>query len=354
MRVSNLIGPIFKSKIIILESDDWGSDRFVSREVRDKYIPSSQSNICWMSYVDTFENDEDVSNLIGLLTDNGNVPFTMLFNPVNPDFNAIKESEFENYYYIDFVERSLRSESTKNLLGIYNEGIKTGILELAFHGREHLNVQRWLKDLKSGDEIALKGFNDGFWGFSKSYTPDLKHSYRSTFAADSNNYFEFQKDSIEDGIRIMNEIFSTDVKYFIAPDGPFSFLLLEPLEKMGIKYIGLPRLFRDELTKYKRISWLNRKVGDDIHVITRNATFEPASPRKNDWVNSCLFDIDSAFKSRKPAVISTHRANYVGGLNKINRDKGLAKLDELLKQIVKKWPDAIFLTSSQLGDLMNK
>ena len=65
-------------------------------------------------------------------------------------------------------------------------------------------------------------------------------------------------------------------------------------------------------------------------------------------------NIDDAFKWRKPAVISTHRANYVGGMQPENRDKGLSQLKSLIRQIQKNWPEVIFLSSSQLGDLITK
>ena len=65
-------------------------------------------------------------------------------------------------------------------------------------------------------------------------------------------------------------------------------------------------------------------------------------------------EIDIAFKWRKPATISSHRVNYIGWLNKQNRKHGLQKLDELLAQIIKYWPDVEFMTSEELGDLISK
>jgi hypothetical protein len=51
-------------------------------------------------------------------------------------------------------------------------------------------------------------------------------------------------------------------------------------------------------------------------------------------------------------VISSHRVNYVGGLNPSNRDQGLKALDTLLGRIRSKWPEAEFITSSALGELI--
>ena len=87
--------------------------------------------------------------------------------------------------------------------------------------------------------------------------------------------------------------------------------------------------------------------------ITRNCFFEP-SQEGRDWVSTCLQEIKSAFMWRKPAVISTHRVNYIGALIPENRTRGLAFLNSLLRKIKMQWPDAEFMTSDQLGDLINR
>ena len=69
-----------------------------------------------------------------------------------------------------------------------------------------------------------------------------------------------------------------------------------------------------------------------------------------DWVDSCLNDIRIAFAWRNPAVIGTHRVNYIGGIDRSNRDRGLRELSALLTAILKKWPDVEFMSSEQLGN----
>jgi hypothetical protein len=72
-----------------------------------------------------------------------------------------------------------------------------------------------------------------------------------------------------------------------------------------------------------------------------------------DWVDSCLGEINAAFRWRKPAVISSHRVNYIGAHYPDNRDRGLRELKRLLKAIVQKWPEVEFMTSAELGELMS-
>ena len=61
-----------------------------------------------------------------------------------------------------------------------------------------------------------------------------------------------------------------------------------------------------------------------------------------------------AFAMGKPAIISTHRINYIGGIFPSNRDANLKLLNSILKYLVKKWPEVEFMASDTLGDLIVK
>ena len=69
-------------------------------------------------------------------------------------------------------------------------------------------------------------------------------------------------------------------------------------------------------------------------------------------ISSCLKEIEIAFKWKKPAIISTHRVNYIGYINPKNRDLNLPLLKELITMILKSWPDTEFISSDQLGKLI--
>ena len=89
-------------------------------------------------------------------------------------------------------------------------------------------------------------------------------------------------------------------------------------------------------------------------MITRNCHFEPSDPLHTDWVSSCLLEIENAFSWRKPAVISSHRVNFVGFINQDNADFGLKELNRLLSSITSKWPDIEFMTSTELGNIIRE
>jgi hypothetical protein len=59
-----------------------------------------------------------------------------------------------------------------------------------------------------------------------------------------------------------------------------------------------------------------------------------------------------AFLTGQPAVINTHRHNYIGSINEENGKNGLAQLSRLLKGVLKKWPDVKFMATPALGKLI--
>lgn len=354
--LKNFVGWKTSRKILVIESDDWGSFRFKNRTLRDKYLTNPTPSD-WMHYNDSFESYEDLKALSDVLTKHtdkhGNPAcFTFLFNPANPDFNKIEASNFEYYFYENFLQILNNRKDGTHILEWYKEALGKGLIEIGFHGREHLNVEAWMADLKKRDKDTLKGFKDRIWGKTVITGKKSTRPHRSTYNIYSYDELESLKENIREGIALVNDFFSQRTTYFLPPDGPYHLSLNQTLTESGIKYIGLAKKHNNPLEKewyQPKFFWMGKKTKEGLRVITRNVIFEPSSPRSNDWINSALRSIEIAFKFNNPAVISTHRPNYIGVLNPKNRAEGLEKLDNLLKTILKKWPEVEFMTSSQLG-----
>jgi hypothetical protein len=358
--IKNLMGWKTDRKILVIESDDWGSFRFKNSNIRDHYIKDYNPEN-WMHYNDCFESYEDLKALKDLLLkyqdNNGRHPaFTFLMNPANPDFNKIREHNFQNYFYEPFDETLEKRADGHLIYDWYKNALSERLIEVGFHGREHLNVSAWMTDLSQGDDVALDGFNNRIWGQGVLKSKRF-NSYRSAFQIQNYDELEDLKVSIYDGIQIMNQLFKQETTYFLAPDGPYHLSLNPTMIENGIKYIGLAKLHNNPLEHkrhQKKLFWMGKRTKSGLITITRNVIFEPGSPRSKDWLESALKSIHKAFKFNNPAVISTHRANYVGGLNEHNRVQGLQFLELLLKQITKQWPNVEFMTSSELGNLISK
>lgn len=89
------------------------------------------------------------------------------------------------------------------------------------------------------------------------------------------------------------------------------------------------------------------------YFLVRNCFFEPSLSKTSDPVGECLKRINIAFRWHKPAIISSHRINYMGSLVEKNRSDNLKLLKDLLESIIKTWPDVEFMTSDELGELIN-
>ena len=84
----------------------------------------------------------------------------------------------------------------------------------------------------------------------------------------------------------------------------------------------------------------------------RNVRFEPFEDPSRDWVASALQEIKAAFFWGAPAIVSTHRINYVGGMDTEHRDRNLRLLYELIGKILVAWPDVVFVSSDELITVM--
>lgn len=359
--LSNLPGWRTTRKIVVFESDDWGSIRMPSLQtfeyLKSKGVDVSSGDSLRYNLNDTLATADDLSSLFEILNSvkdkNGNpAVFTPISLVANPDFEKIKESNFQGYFYEPFTE-TLKRYNREDAFILWKEGIQKRLFVPQFHGREHLNVQVWIRALQNNDKHSLLAFEQGMWGFKNSLKSGI--SYQAAFDLEQPGEIEYQKSVIAEGLGLFEKLHGYKASFFVPPNGPFNETLEQTAAENGIRFMSTSKIHREpqgnEQFK-KKFHWLGQKNKYGQRYITRNAFFEPSQPGK-DWVDSCLTDISTAFKWHKPAVISSHRVNYIGVLNSANCDKGLNLLKTLLKSIAKYWPETEFMTSSDLGNLIN-
>ena len=356
---SNIPGWRTNRKIVVIESDDWGSTRMPSKETLKTLINSGvQVGRSRYNLYDSFESNQDLESLFEVLSSfkdmHGNQPaITALCVVANPDFDKIRECEFKNYYYEPFTSTLTQYPAHDKVMNLWKEGIERKIFIPQFHGREHLNVPRWLRDLQSNNRDTLLAFQNNIWGIS---TPLIPQGYQAAFDIDFDTDLEYHKVVIKEGLGLFKELLGYPAEYFVPSNGPFKLALEKILFHVGIKYITLNKKHKEPIGngKFKtHYHYLGKRSSYELIYLSRNAAFEPSAEGTN-WVDSCLSDVQIAFRMKKPAVISTHRVNYIGFLDSGNREKGLTKLKELLTKILKTWPDVEFMTSVELGKLIDR
>lgn len=354
----NIPGWQTSKKIIVFESDDWGAIRMPSKKVYDKLLSKGvEVDKSYYNKNDSLESNNDLDALFSVLRKykdyKGNHPvFTALSIVANPNFKKIQSNGFTQYEF-ETVQETLRTygNSHNNVHKLWEEGINERVFHPEFHGREHLNVNRWMKILKNPDSIARKSFEFNFYGIGQE--KDIL--YLPAFDIDSQDDIESQKKILEEGISIFNEIFRYKPVFFVAPNSLLSTKLEPFLKGKGIGILSGARRQNEPLGggKFKKNFRYTGKFNEYDQVFTaRNSQFEHGhGVQKYGWEKT-IKDIETAFFWKKPAVISTHRVNYIGYINEKNRKKGIEQLDNLLNNIIKKWPDVEFMTSTQLGELI--
>ena len=361
--ISNIPGWRTKRRLVVIESDDWGSIRMPSLKVFNNLL---REGIDWHSDAgyrfnryDSLATTEDLASLFEVLTsvvDSTGRP--VVVTPVsltaNPDFSKILSSDFTEYFYEPFTETLQKYKGCENSFKLWLEGIEKRLFVPQFHGREHLNVSVWMNALKGNHEKIRHAFKFRMWGISTADDPVIGVELQAAFDFVNIDDLNYQKEVIVTGLKLFERLFGYPAVYFVPPNGPFSSNLEASCAEEGIKYLSVSKIQAEPLGQgrtTKKMHWLGQTNRNGLTYITRNCFFEPGLP-EHDWVDSCLNDISVAFRWHKPAVISSHRVNYIGALDIRNRDAGLKQLSSLLHQIIKKWPDAEFITSAELGEII--
>lgn len=365
VHLSNIPGWRTKRKIVVIESDDWGSIRMASPKAFDNLvkagIPVDKSHY---NSFDALESNTDLERLFETLSkfrDKTNRPpvFTGVTIVANPDFERIKASGFTKYFYEPFTETLKRYSNHDKVFDLLKKGLENRLMVPIFHGREHLNVKRWMRELQKGNPSILEAFDNQVTGISQGIQgvplPDLQ----AAFDIDTTEDLKYMPEVLITGLQLFEDLFGFKSKYFVPTNGPFNNSLEPILMQNDVKYINTGKRQLEPLgnNQFKiNIRFLGQKNSLGQRYITRNCFFEPSSMEQSantNWISNCLKEIEIAFQWNKPAVISSHRVNYMGYLVPDNRERSLHQLEILLSSMLSQWPDIEFMTSSELGDLIN-
>ncbi len=349
----NIPGWRTKRHIVVIESDDWGAIRMPSKEVYNKLLSEGyrvDKNVYESN--DSLAREDDLSALFEVLykykDKNGNHPIiTANCAVANPDFEKIKKDDYRHYYYEPFTETLKRYKGCEHSFELWQQGMNDNLFMPQFHAREHLNVAKWMHDLQIGDADTRHVFGYGVMGlFPKS---DYRNYYQ--VALDDSEYqLQPKNEIVSEGLDLFEQIFGFKSKTFIAPCYTWKPDLEKTLFNKGVVGIQGSLYQRNPGKKHIRHFMGSYNSSGQIYTM-RNCSFEPTQGSDMD---ECLDRMKYAFRWNKPAVISAHRLNFIGAINERNRTDNLKQLDALLAQILKQWPDAEFMSSDQLVELIKR
>jgi hypothetical protein len=355
----NAFGKRTNRKIVVVESDDWGSIRIPSKATYDLFVKKGYGveNSAYNRY-DSLESEQDLRALFEVLhafKDIHQNPAVFTANCIiaNPDFEKIKQSGFQQYHYELVTETIKQSPVHHKVVDLWKEGLNKKLFVPQCHGREHLHVGRWMKRLQAGDKDVLFCFDQ-----QTTFSGDGKtdYSFMEALDFDDTNELAGLNNILAEGLQLFQQFFGYASKSFIAPCYTWHPAMEPVMKANGVQYVqgNITQLQPPLLNnKYKvRYHYMGQRSGNGLRYLIRNCIFEPTLHPQLDSVSRCLQQIEIAFKWNKPAIISSHRLNYIGYLDEANRTNNLSSLKQLLSGIQKNWPDVEFTSTDQLGDLM--
>ncbi len=362
--IQNYQGWRTNRKIIVIESDDWGTIRMPSKQVFNKLLSFGiRVDNCPFNKYDSLATQDDLEALFTVLhsfKDKNGKPAVITANTIvcNPSFEKISQSNFDTYHYESFTKTLDSYDGKRSALPLWFEGIDAGVFVPQFHGREHVNVNRWLQYLQNKSKETLEAFHCGVFGLSTNIVKEKRRSYLAAYDYESIEEIDYISQSIQEGTSIFRNIFGYHAKSFIAPNYTWDSPIEEVLIKSNIKYLQSGP-FQQLPIGGKELKLSIRRITGEINSFNqiytvRNCTFEPSVSPDIDSVANCLRQISLAFRCKTPAIINSHRLNFIGRIEEKNRTSNIILLKKLLKEITRRWPDVEFLSSDNLGVLIDK
>ena len=358
----NFKGWSTKRKFVLIESDDWGSIRMPNKQTYQQLlafgIPVDKSRY---SKFDSLESPTDLERLFETLSkikdkNNKSACLTANYLVANPDFEKIKNDNYSSYYHEDVLQ-SYKKYGYDQIKNDIQKGVEDNIFYPQFHGKEHMNPQRWMFAVTNCINEKRCFEHNAIPGVPINCKPHETKKFLASFDYYEETEKKFVEESVADGLEMFNNIFGFPSKSFIAPQSIRGNHLDSVLYQNGVLFHQngqqlLPS-FEDPKNKIVNHFWGHK---NEFGMISwrRNITFEPSKNPNLDCVSLALKEIENAFFWGKPAVINSHRVNYIGSLSEENQLNTLVKLESLLLKVVSKWPDVEFINSQQLGEYMYK
>lgn len=363
--VVNLPGWRTNRKIVVFESDDWGMIRMASKEAYNWFLRRGYNvDQCHYNQNDAIESNKDLELLFEVLCSvkdsRGNAAVFTANNIVaNPDFSKIRESGFRKYYFEPFTITLKQYPGRERVVELYKQGMAQKIFRPQFHGREHLNVNNWMDRLNSGNKIFQDAFKQNMFAVHKSGNNSGRRYCLDTFGMGGKKEWVNINESIQSGLDLFEDLWGYRSSSFIAPCYVWPSEIEGILAENGIKYIQGTRVQRVPFQNgnqsiKKKYHYLGQENKFGQRYLVRNVHFEPTENSSSDPIDRAMNEIKIAFRYNKPAIISSHRVNYMGSIKSKNRDRGLKLLGILLKKIVEKYPEVEFMSSDQLGELIDE
>ena len=348
-------------KILVLESDDWGSVRMSSRKSWEalKAMGYAVDKRPYERY-DALETNSDVECLAGVLlkyTDHhGHHPvITANYLTANPDFEAIRINGFSEYVSEPIETTYCNYPASGKVINMMKDGLKEGVFMPQCHGREHLNVCSWMEALRRRDKDVLMAFSHNMCGISPKGDATRGNSYVVALRSRTADEARYVESAVKTALAEFRKLWGYSSISFVAPNYTWNDRIENILVQNGVEIMQTSRIQRKSSTEDYRYLYSGKASSSGLVYSIRNCQFEPSTSRRpDDEADSCLKQINQAFCQHKIAVVSTHRINYVSAIDGSNRENNLKRLDYLISEVLRRYPEVEFMSSRDLREILTK
>ena len=345
--------------LVIIESDDWGSIRMPSAEIFHKLQKSGDhpENDAFLRN-DCLESAADLTALFAVLAsikDKNGSPavVTANFAMANPDFDKIDPIN-GTYFFEPFTDTYQRYYPEQDVFSCVQDGIKSSCFVPQLHCREHMNVNRWMSDLKQQKSDTVLAFQNHMIGIGAAFSQENPFGYMDAFNSNLTSGAELSN-IVHEAMGIFENTFGKKSETFVASCFVWDDSLEKSLAEVGVRGIqsgcwqNVPAGIENGNAMKRRLRFLGQKNRIGQVYTVRNCAYEPAYQQNpTESTKECYDQIIRAFQHRKPAIINSHRFNYIGSINRENAYENLKGLSWLLNTIIKNIPDVEFISTPEL------
>ena len=358
-RARDLLGPRTPAPMLVIESDDWGAIRVPDRAALSAMQACGLSSRNPFDRLDSLETPDDLDALLdalGSVKDANGLParFTMNTVMANPDLEALLENNFDSYRYRTISALPEKYPLYAQVLALFEQGMNDGRLKPQFHGREHLNVPAWMQACRGGTDALLKAARCGVYGIDVALDGMRRRNFMAAWDFHSQAEQAFVLDSIREGLELFEAQFGIRSVSAIAPCYVWDQQCERIAAEAGVRFFqGIVRQYVPRIGRERygfKLNYTGRFGHAGVRYLVRNCFFEPSIEQGRDVVADCLRRLEALFSMNRLAVLSTHRINFMGGIEPANREVNIQMFSTLLAEIVKRWPSVEFHVADSAFD----
>ncbi|MBN1795976.1 MAG: hypothetical protein JW804_04825 [Sedimentisphaerales bacterium] len=350
-------------KIMVIEGDDWGRSGLTKKQLgslakqlgTDEYILPLIYNTHQQWLRDSMETENDLEMLYKVLEKyrdkRGRHPvFTANVIVSNPNLEAIKNNGYTEY---------IATPVSEAVVDKWKEGMSRRVFYPQYHGYTHFNQHWWLRTLQYPNSLLRKIVEMGIVRLDgithRTNEVDFTGEYVDCSVTPSVSFpREYQEENIKTGLAFFENMLGYKSKSTIAPFYIWDDTTEALWNEYGIKYIQCKGQYtgKDKDGFWNKVQHMTgeRNKNGQIYLV-RNCHLEVIGENPPRWKDTVKW-IEFALSKKLPVTLETHRLNYVSGVDPHMQQIGLEAIDSLLEYVTKRHPDILFLTSPELGDLI--